>query len=146
MAGFPEHSISVIRNLIDLGFNSKDEIEFQGKKIMPLDFTINMLKNLKIPEGYKEVENLWVKIEGTKNGKKKNSEINCIIKTLPGWEEAGSNVDTGRTISIMSQMLKNKLINQSGVFAPEAVIPQKEFFNELAQRKMYVYLDGRKIN
>ena len=72
--------------------------------------------------------------------------MNCIVKTVKGWEEAGSNVDTGRTISIVSQMLKNGLIKQKGVYAPEAVIPQKIFFNELSKRKIYVYEDGKRIN
>ncbi len=146
MAGFPEHSISKIKTMIDLGLNSKEEIEIDGIKIKPIDFTTKVLKKLKTPAGYREVENLWVIIEGAKDGKKTKTEMNCIIKTLKGWEEAGSNVDTGRTISIMSQMLKEGLIKEKGVYGPEAVIPQQGFFKELAKRSMYVYENGKKIN
>ncbi len=145
-AGFPEHSMKVIRMLIDLGFNSEKEIEVNGVKIKSLDFAVAVLKRLKIPKGYKEVEDLWVKIEGIKQGKKHTSKMDCIIKTQEGWESAGSNIDTGRTISIMSQMLYNGLIKERGVHAPEGVIPCKGFFDELAKRKMWVYEDGRRVN
>ena len=30
--------------------------------------------------------------------------------------------------------------------APEACVPEEEFFEELARRKMVVYEDGRRIN
>lgn len=146
MAGFPEHSFRVIQTLIDLGFNSSSEITVGRTKIRPIDFTIKQLKQLPIPRGYREMENLWVKVEGRKSGRQILTEMNCIVKTVKGWESAGSNIDTGRTISIMSQMLKRGLIQETGVHAPEAVIPQDAFFKELAKRKMYVYQDGDKIN
>jgi lysine 6-dehydrogenase len=146
MAGFPEHSLKAIQTLIELNAYSAKKILVDHCRISPLDFTIRALKQLPIPRGYREVENLWVKLEGTKNGEPLTTEINCIIKTTKGWESAGSNVDTGRTISIMSQILKEGLIPQTGVHAPEAVIPQDLFFKELAKRKMFVYQDRVRIN
>ena len=146
MAGFPEHSIKTIQMLIDLGFHSKEPIEISGARIRPLDFTIKTLKKMPIPKGYKEIENLWVKIDGIKNKERAKTEMNCIIGTLKGWEDAGSNVDTGRTISIMSQMLKKRLIEERGVYAPEAVVPQELFFKELAKRKMWIYENNKRIN
>ena len=132
MAGFPEHSLKVIQMLIDLGFHSQKKI-VAGCPISPLEFTVTALKQLPVPRGYHEAENLWVKVEGTKGRKRVTTEMNCIVKTVKGWEDAGSNVDTGRTISIMSQMLK------------EGLIPQDLFFQELAKRKMHVYQDGVRI-
>lgn len=146
MAGFPEHSISVIKTLIDLGFNSAEPIEVQGISIKPRNFTTEVLKKIKIPRDYREVENLWANVEGKSNGKNKKVKINCLVKTGKGWEYAGSNVDTGRTISIMSQMLYNSLIKERGVFAPEAVIPHRLFIRELGKRKIYVYVNDKKIN
>ena len=99
-----------------------------------------------MPAGYKETENIWVEVEGLKKGKKKKVEMNCIVKTISGWEEAGSNVDTGRTISIISQMIQTGLIKESGVYSPEAVIPCETFFEELAKRKMRVYMNEKPIN
>lgn len=146
MAGFPERSFRVIQFLIDLGFSSSKEIALGRTKIKPIDFTIKQLKQLPVPRGYREIENLWVKVEGRKSGRQVVTEMNCIVKTVKGWESAGSNIDTGRTISIMSQMLKEGLIPYTGVHAPEAVIPHDAFFKELAKRKMYVYQDGKKVN
>ncbi len=146
MAGFPEHSIRVIETLINLGFNSEKKIRVNGAEIILLDFTNKVLKRIQVPKGYKEAENLWVSLYGIKNREKAKTEMNCIVKTVKGWEDAGSNVDTGRTISIISQMLKKGMIKEKGVFAPEAVIPYEPFFKELTKRKMYVYDNGRKIN
>lgn len=146
MAGFPEHSMNVIQTLMDLGFNSGEEIEINNALIKPLDFTLNILKKIKVPKDYKEVENLWVNVAGCRNGKNVSIEMNCIVKTLPDWEKAGSNVDTGRTISIISQMLRNDLIREKGVHAPEGCVPQKTFFDELAKREMFVYENGVRVN
>lgn len=146
MAGFPEHSLRPIRTLIDLGFHSPEPLEIDGCRVRPLDFAIGALKRLPVPRGYREVENLWVRVDGRKGQKRVTTEMNCIIKTVKGWESAGSNVDTGRTISIMSQMLKRGLIQRAGVHAPEAVIPRAPFFKEVAKRRMHVYQDGERIN
>lgn len=146
MAGFPEHSAKIIQLLLDLGFSSNEEIEVDGTKFRIADFTDKALGRLKIPKGYKEIENLWARIYGVKDGKEKKMNVDCIVKTIRGWEDAGSNIDTGRTISIISQMLKNDLIREKGVFGPEAVVPHKLFIKELSKREMYVYLDNKKIN
>ncbi len=146
MAGFPEHSIKPIETLMNLGFGSEKKISVNRQEIVPLDFTVNVLKKIPVPKGYKEVENLWANIYGNIKGKNVKIRLNCIVKTLKGWEKAGSNVDTGRTISIMSQMLKKGMIREKGVYAPEAVIPCGPFFKELSRRKMYVYENDRRIN
>lgn len=146
MAGFPEHSLKVIQALMAVRFNSSKEVNINRCKVAPLDFATRVLKQLPVPSGYREVENLWTKIHGTRDGAAIDTELTCIVKTIKGWEKAGSNVDTGRTISIMSQMLERGLITQKGVHAPEAVIPQKAFFQELAHRKMYIFEDGTQIN
>jgi len=145
MAGFPDHSYNNIKAMLDLGFGSQVPIEINGVKIKPLDFTLKVLKRLEVPKGYKEVENIWVDLYGKKDGEKKKISMNCIVRTVPGWEEAGSNVDTGRTISIMSQMLRNEMIKEFGVHGPENVIPHKAFFRELKKRKMLVYENNKLI-
>ena len=72
--------------------------------------------------------------------------MQCLVKTLKGWEDAGSNIDTGMPASIMAQMVKNKLITKKGCFAPEACVPPAPFFAELRKRQMFVYENGKKIN
>lgn len=145
-AGFPQHSFDKIMALVDLGFASEEPVKFQGMNIYPSEFLTEVLKKLKIPEGYKEKENLWVRIKGRKNGKTKFICMECIVPTLKGWEDAGCNIDTGMPASIMAQMIKTGVIKERGSFAPEAVIPPEKFFKELKKRKMIVYENGKIIN
>jgi len=146
MAGFPEHSLRVIHMLMDLGFDSEREISIQGIKMKPLDFTLSILKHIPIPKGYNEFEDIWVRSEGMKDGKKKTVNMECIVKTIDGWEDAGSNIDTGRTIAVMSEMIHQKQIKAIGVRAPEGVVPHQRFFKELEKRGMRIYENGEKFN
>lgn len=72
--------------------------------------------------------------------------MECIVNPLPGWEDAGCNIDTGMPASIIAQMIKDGRIEKRGSFAPGPVVPCKEFFKELRKRKMIVYQNGRVIN
>jgi len=145
-AGFPKHSFDRINTLIELGMASDDPVNFKGMKIRPIDFLTQVLKRTKVPEGYKETENLWVHIYGKKNGKTKVIRMECVIHTLKGWEEDYTNIDTGMPISIMAQMIKKGIIKEKGAFSPEGVVPPEPFFKELKKRKMIVYENGKQIN
>ena len=72
--------------------------------------------------------------------------MECIVNTLPGWEDAGCNVDTGMPASIMATMVKNGTVTARGSFAPGPVIPVDLFFKELRERSMTVYQNGTVIN
>ncbi len=144
-AGFPEHSFKVLEMLIKLGFGSKEPIAIKGIDIRPIDFTREILKRLERPKGYKETEAILVKADGKKNGKPKSIEMDCLVKTIKGWDDAGSNINTGMSISIMAQMLNRGLIKQTGVTAPESAVPPLPFFKELKKRKMIVYFNNKKL-
>ncbi len=146
MAGFPEHSLSVIQTLMSLGFNAETPVGVGDVDVKPLDFTLKVLKRLPVPQGYKEVEDIWVRALGTKNGKKKEVIMECVVNTVKGWEEAGSNIDTGRTIAVMSEMMHLGLIKERGVHAPEGVVPHKHFFKELEKRGMNIFEDGKQFH
>lgn len=145
-AGFPHHSFETIRTLIRLGFSSYKPINFCGAKIAPAEFLTAVLKRLKTPKGYKEQENLWVRIKGKKNKKNKKIVMECLVPTLKGWEDAGCNIDTGMPASIIAQMIKEGIIKEKGSFAPEGVVPPLPFFKELRKRKMVVLENGKVIN
>lgn len=145
-SSFPPHSYNTIQKLIELGFMSKDGIEIDGKQIRPLDFTIEVLRRIPIPEGYTEKENVWIKVFGTKDGVEKTEEMDAIAGTIPGWEDAGCNIDTGFPTSILAQMIKKGEITEKGVFSPEEVVPPEPFFAELGKKKITVYDNGKKIN
>jgi saccharopine dehydrogenase-like NADP-dependent oxidoreductase len=145
-AGFPDHSMSVIQMLVDLGFARNKPVLFKGMKIQPDEFLTELLKDLKFPEGYTETENLWVFIKGKHKGKSKEILMECIVPPLKGWEDAGCNIDTGMPASIMAQMILKKVITKPGSYSPEDIVPPAAFFKEIRKRKMLVYENGKAIN
>lgn len=145
-AGFPEHSYKVLKLLIDLGFGSKDTIIVNNNEVKIIDYTREVLKIAKHPRNYKETENVWVKVIGEKAGKAKTITMNCLTKTLKGFEDVGSNINTGMTLSIMSQLLFRGEVSELGITAPEACVPSHSFFKELAKRKIIIYKDGKRMN
>lgn len=146
-AGFPDHSFDKIVEFIKTG-QADDEkvIEVNGVEMTPLEQLSLSLRNQAFPPGYTEKENLWVKVTGTKGGEPKEMLMETIVDTLPGWEDAGCNIDTGMPASIMAQMIKDGRITARGSHAPGPVVPVQEFFKELRKRKMDVYQDGVLIN
>lgn len=145
-AGFPEHSFKMIVSLIKLGFASKEYVNYFGTKIKPIDFLTQMLKKLQMPEGYKEKENLWVKITGKKNRKNLTILMECLVPPLKGWESAGCNIDTGFPASILAQMIKKGIITERGCFSPEMGIPPNLFFSELRKKNIKIFENGKVIN
>lgn len=148
-SSFPDHSRETILKLMELGFTKygpDTRIEVEGTTMDPLDATLEILRRIPLPKGYKEKENIWLKVFGTKNGKQKLIEMDALTTTLPGWEDATCNIDTGMPVSITAQMIKDGRISEHGMFAPEFVVPTMEFFAELGKRKIWVYENGIKIN
>lgn len=145
-AGFPKHSADVIRMFIDTGLGSEKPVIVDGKEVVPVDLLTQTLRKMPIPEGYTEKENLWVHIWGEKNNQPQEILMECIVNTLPGWTDAGCNIDTGMPASIMAQMIKDGRITARGSYAPGPVVPTEEFFRELRSRGMVVYENGKVIN
>ncbi len=146
-AGFPEHSFRIIELLVQLGYGSKIPVTVDGMQVRPVDFTRDALKRMKKPKNYREIEDVWVKVTGVKNNEKKIIEMGCLVETLKGWEDYGSNVDTGMVISILAQMVLNGYIdgNDIGVLAPEVVVPPYPFFKELISRGMKIYIGDKRM-
>jgi saccharopine dehydrogenase-like NADP-dependent oxidoreductase len=145
-AGFPPHSYNVIKMLLENGFLSKVPLAVDGTQIRPIDATIEILRRIPIPKGYLEIENLWVKVYGKKDGKDHVEEMDAIARTLPGWEDATCNIDTSFPMSIMAQMVKNGEIKSSGYHAPETIVPPMPFFKHLGGHQIEVYDNGKRIN
>jgi len=145
-AGFPKHYFDFIKAIIDIGFEKDKEIIIKGSKEKTIDLLNELLRKLEFPKGYKEKENLWIIVKGKSKGKNKTVKMECLVPTLRGWEEAGCNIDTGMTVSIMAQMIKNGIVKKKGAFAPEAIVPPEPLFKELRKRNMIVYENGKIIN
>ncbi|HYE21972.1 MAG TPA: saccharopine dehydrogenase C-terminal domain-containing protein [Verrucomicrobiae bacterium] len=145
-SSFPNHSREAIETLIKLGFTKKDKIEVDGVAVKPLDYAIEVVRRIPVPEGYTEKENIWLKVYGTKDGKEKMVEMDAVAGTLPGWEDSTCNVDTGMPVSITAQMIKDGRITQTGMYSPEFGVPPMPFFAELGKRKIWIYENGVKVN
>ncbi|MBI2386138.1 MAG: saccharopine dehydrogenase NADP-binding domain-containing protein [Elusimicrobia bacterium] len=145
-AGFPAHSFKVLETLMQLGFTSGEQVVHRGETMTALEFTGRVLRRLPSPARYAETENLWVKVRGTSGGAPKTVAMDCLVRTTPGWSEAGSNVGTGRTIAVMALMLHRGRIDAVGVTAPEACVPAAPFFRELEQRGMRFYKNRRMLS
>jgi len=146
-AGFPDHSFNKIVEFIKSGQGDDEtEITVDGKVMTPLKKLSWDLRTSTFPPGYTEKENLWVKANGIKDGKPKEIMMETIVDTLPGWEDAGCNIDTGMPASIIAQMILDGRILKRGSFAPGPVVPTQEFFKELRARQMVVYCNGEVIN
>lgn len=146
-AGFPDHSLEVLQKIIELGLGQKDLLIFEKTEIRPVDALSRILTRLPRPENYSEKENLWVEVSGKdKNGNIKITRMECIVLTLPGWGEAGCNIDTGLPASIIAQMILDNRITARGSFAPDNSVPTEEFFKELRKKGMTVFQDGNALN
>ncbi|MEX1997445.1 MAG: saccharopine dehydrogenase NADP-binding domain-containing protein [Candidatus Andersenbacteria bacterium] len=141
-AGFPDHSRLAIENYIESGLGDKVPRKINGIQMRPIDFLVTILRDLPYPDGYTEIENLWVEISGLRHGKPKQVLMECLVSTLPTWEDAGCNIDTGIPASIIAQMIKNNEITTRGSFAPGPVVPYDFFFDKLRQRQMRIYKNG----
>lgn len=146
IAGFPDHSMQVIQTLVDLGFASSKPVKINGMDIRADKFVTALLKRLPRPKGYTETENLWVLIKGKNNGYPREILMECLVHTLKGWEDAGSNIDTGMPASIAGQMIFKKQITKPGSYSPEFIIPPHPFFKELRRRHIDILENGKKIN
>lgn len=148
-AGFPEHSMEKIKTLNEMGFNSDKPVKVENNtRIAPFDLLAPVFKQLKVPKGYTESENLWVKISGKKNGNAKTILMECLVPPIKGWEDSGCNIDTGFPASIMAEMIRDGRINMPGSFSAEAagLIPEMEFFRELKKLGMQILENGREIS
>lgn len=142
-AGFPDHSLEYLKKMIDLGLGNKDLLKFEKIEIRPVDALSRILTLLPRPDNYMEKENLWVEISGKDtSGAIKIMRMECIVFTLPGWIRDGCNIDTGFPASIIAQMIRDGRIKEHGSFAPDTVVPSKDFFDELKKRGLTVYQDG----
>jgi len=148
-AGFPDHSFDKIIEFIKAGRGSKETKIINGKETRPIDELTEELRKLPIPVGYKERENLWVRVKGYSEGEPHEYReiiMETIVDTLPGWEDAGCNIDTGMPASIIAQMIKDGRITARGSFPPGPAVPTEEFFKELRKRQIVVYCNGEVIN
>ena len=137
---FDDDFTDKIKMLKENGFISDEIIKIGKNKFNIKDVSLEILKRL--PKTIPEKINQYEIIRAIVSDKHKKIIMDAKI---PGINET-IDKDTGVPPSIIAQMIADGKITNKGVFPPESIIPEEEFFKELAKRKIYIYKDNKKIN
>jgi len=123
--------------LLDLGLGDTKPIKINNQKIIPRDILIQLLKNT-LPLNERDV----VLIKVMSNGIKANNEISMEYTIIDYYDEKNNITSMMRTtaypVSIIAQMIEQKIISKRGVYCPEEIVPCKKFFNELNKRNINI--------
>ncbi len=128
---FGEDFTEFFKLLVKLGFAE------EPRRAIAVEFLNKFLPKKKIK--INDIEILRLTFVGKKHGKNKKIILDLAAKSNPRWNTAASIVDTASPASIIAQFLAKGLIKKSGVFPPELIVPQKEFFQELKKRGMQLF-------
>jgi len=118
---YPGH-IEKILLLRETGFFSNQEIEVQGIKIKPIDFTAKLLFPLwELKTGETDFTVMKVVVEGERN----NKELRYVYDLLDRFDEK-TNVHsmartTGYTATMVVRTLAEKLFDRKGICPPEYI-------------------------
>ncbi len=138
---FDDDFVNKIKMLKELGFLSEEKIKLKEKEFVIKFVSLGILKKLPnaIPDKINQYEIISVIVTGTKSGARKKIVLEAYVHGINETDDK----DTAAPASIAAQMVANGMINKRGVFPPELIVPSKSFFNELAKRKIYIYLNKR---
>jgi saccharopine dehydrogenase-like NADP-dependent oxidoreductase len=118
---YPGH-IEKIAVLRETGFFSTEEIEINGTKIRPLDFTAKLLfPKWELKEGEVDITVLQVKIEGKKEGRRLRYVYDLFDKYDPDTNTHSMARTTGYTATVALRMLAKGLYDGKGISPPEYV-------------------------
>ncbi len=146
---YPGH-IEKMAVLRETGFFDKKEIEINGKKIRPLDFTAKLLfPKWKLEEGDEDITVMQVIVEGEKNGKKVSYTYDLFDQYNPDTKTHSMARTTGYTATMAVRMIAKGLYNRKGISAPEFIGKHPEcvkfILNGLEERGV-VYKEKIKVN
>lgn len=129
---FDENFVNKIKTLNKLGFLSEENTK---------EISTEILRQLPkaVPEKIEQYEIIRVILEGKKSGVKKIINLDVHVK----GENETIDKDTAVPASIAAQMIVKGKITKKGVFPPELIIPEKDFFKELSKRKINVFLNQK---
>ncbi|MCP4213170.1 MAG: saccharopine dehydrogenase, partial [bacterium] len=123
---YPGH-IEKIAVLRETGFFDTEEVEINGTKIRPLDFTAKiMFPKWEMKEGDVDITVLQVIIEGRKEGKAVRYTYDLLDKYDAATGTHSMARTTGYTATVALRMLASGLYNQKGISAPEMVGRKRE--------------------
>lgn len=125
--------------LADLDFLSRDNIVEAGGHEVSVREVIREALKKKLDLG-KKVDAVLLRaiISGQKSEEQTTYEYEMVIKKDVESGVTAMARATANTISIVAQMVGSGLIQQRGVYAPESVVPGKEFISEMAKRGVVI--------
>ncbi|MEM3839048.1 MAG: saccharopine dehydrogenase family protein [Candidatus Micrarchaeaceae archaeon] len=131
---FSESYLTYLRVLHSVGMTRIDEVEYEGKKIVPLRFLKSLLPDpAKIGTNYTGKTVIGNVISGTKEGKQKSIYIYNVCDHADSFRETGAQAisyTTGVPAMIGAMLMLNGTWSGSGVFNVEELDPDR-FMDEL---------------
>lgn len=121
--------------LADLGFLDKtNTVEAGGHEVNVREVTREVLKK-KLELG-KKVDAVLLRaiISGEKSEEQITYEYEMVVRKDLEKNVTAMARATASTISVVAQMIGKGMITERGVFAPESVVPGREFIGEMAKR------------
>lgn len=127
---YPGH-VEYVRVLKESGFFDTKEIDVNGTKVSPLDFTSNVLFNeWKLGETEEELTVMRVTVKGEdKNGVVKEVVYNLHDEFDKVTQTSSMARTTGYTATAAANMFLEGLFSEKGVFPPELVGKHEKCFN-----------------
>lgn len=127
---YPGH-VEFIQVLKQSGFFEKTEIEIEGQKITPIDFTSKILfKEWLLEENEEEITVMRITIQGTdKDGKEQKIVYNLLDRYNKETQTSSMARTTGYTATAAVNLILKKLFHKKGIFPPELVGKHKVCFD-----------------
>jgi saccharopine dehydrogenase-like NADP-dependent oxidoreductase len=131
--------IDVLRTMALLGLASEETIDVKGQKVVPKEFTLNLVKQRKLlgyPEGIKinDWEILDIEIKGAKGGQSLVRHALARFPPRPDWHLSATEYGVGATGAVGAEMIVQGKVPGAGVLPPERCIPPAPFRAALAKR------------
>lgn len=123
---FPGH-IEIMRIFRETGFFNQEEIEVNGVRVKPLDFTAKLLfPKWKLQEGEEDITIMKIIVEGIKDNTKQRYTYDLLDSYDPETRVHSMARTTGYTATMALRMLMKGLYSRKGVSAPEFIGRQPE--------------------
>ena len=146
---YPGH-IEKMAMLRETGFFSQQEIEVNGTRIRPMDFTSKILfPKWKLEKGEIDFTILRVIVEGKKEEKKLRYTYELFDRYDEDTQTHSMARTTGYTATVATRMIISGLYNKTGISAPEFIGKQPEcvefMLNELKEKNVIYKLNVETI-
>ena len=138
-ATLPAALTASIRAFASAGLGATDPIDFNGMKIVPIDFLLASIDaHQRLSEStqspYTETGCLRVEVNGVTPSHEKQTIISTCQRSVTGLIPDMAGLITGVPCAIAALMLIDGRANNPGVHAPEAAISASDMFEELEKR------------